>query len=138
MSTRRIIVVSLVLTAVALVWNGVLHLVVLRGIEAPVRHLYRSDLSAAAVQSVLLTVAIMVLFVLGYSRVRRSGRGVEGLLYGFMFGLLAGVLVDGNQYILYPIPGQVALLWFCCGLLEFAVYGLIVSKLVPPDPRSPS
>jgi hypothetical protein len=131
MKLRKQVVAALVLTGVGLAWNGVLHLFVLRAIEEPARQLFRRDLSAA--QSVLLTVAIMVLFVFGYSRFRRTGGRGEGARYGFFFGLLAGVLVDGNQYILYPLPGEIALLWFCGGLLEFTVYGVIVSALVPSD-----
>jgi hypothetical protein len=138
MNARRYIVASVVLTAVALVWNGVLHLIMLRGIDARVRHLFRPDLASRGVESVLLTVAITALFVFGYSRYSQSGRPLEGAQYGFFFGLLAGVLVDANQYVLYPIPGDVALLWFCSGLVEFTVYGFIVSKLVPPKPRPPN
>jgi hypothetical protein len=131
MTFRKHVVATLVLTGVGLAWNGVLHLFVLRAIEEPVRHLFRRDLSVA--QSILLTVAVMALFVFGYTRFRRTGGRTEGARYGFFFGLLAGVLVDGNQYILYPLPGEIALLWFSGGLLEFTVYGVIVSALVPSD-----
>lgn len=138
MRARRYVVASAVLTVVALVWNGFLHLVVFRGIDARVRHLFRADLGSRATASILLTVAITGLFVLGYSRYARSGRPIEGARYGFFFGLLAGVFVDANQYVLYPIPGDVALLWFCGGLLEFTIYGLIVSRLVPPKSLPPN
>jgi hypothetical protein len=135
MSARKYVIACLVLTAVALVWNGFLHLIVLRAVDARVRHLFRPDLGSRVAESVLLTVAITALFVLGYSRYSQSGRALEGAQYGFFFGVLAGVLVDANQYILYPIPGDVALLWFCGGLLEFTIYGVIVSRLIPPRPR---
>jgi hypothetical protein len=55
----------------------------------------------------------------------------EGVVYGVFFALLTGVLVDLNQYILYPIPGWLAFLWFLGGLGEFIVYGIIARKLYP-------
>ncbi len=47
------------------------------------------------------------------------------------FALVAGALVDLNQYVLFPIPASVALQWFAAGLIEFTCYGAIVSRLLP-------
>ena len=52
-----------VLSIVALIWNGVLHLVILRSIDARVTHLFRPQVSFA--QSLLLTLAITTLFAFG-------------------------------------------------------------------------
>lgn len=128
MRPPKIIVASLVLAFVALVWNGILHLVLLRSIDARVAHLFRPDVSFPL--SLVLTLAITSLFVIGYGRFTRSGDMAEGAVYGFFFGVLAGVLVDFNQYVLYPIPFEVAALWFCGGVAEFTLYGVIVSKLL--------
>jgi hypothetical protein len=43
------------------------------------------------------------------------------------------VLVDLNQYVLYPIPASLAIRWFVFGLLEFCIYGILASKLYPID-----
>jgi hypothetical protein len=49
----------------------------------------------------------------------------EAVSYGVFFALVAGVLVDFNQYVLYPIPALVAVMWFVGGLIEFTVYALV-------------
>jgi len=47
-------------------------------------------------------------------------------------GSLPGLLVDLNQYVLFPIPAVVAAQWFLGGLIEFSLYGIIASRLYPP------
>ena len=126
---RRFAVAVIVLFVVALAWNALLHLVVFREANASVQHLRRPDLADKVWLSLLMTLGLVTLFVWGYTRVARTGTMREGFGYGLYFALLAGLLVDLNQYVLFPIPGAVAALWFLGGLAEFALYGVLVSRL---------
>ena len=135
MRFRRFVFASLALFTVALIWNAFVHLVVLRQANAAVAHLHRPDLSDKLWLSLLLTLALSGLIVAGYAAFARTGSLREGLGYGIFLALLAGLLVDLNQYILYPIPATVALLWFLGGLLEFSLYGVLLSRLFPPVGR---
>jgi hypothetical protein len=132
MRTKRFLLTCGVLLLVAMAWNAFLHLVVLRAANASVQHLRRPDLADKVWLSVLLTAGIVMMFVWGYGRVARTGSLREGLGYGLAFALLAGLLVDLNQYVLFPIPAAVAAQWFAGGLIEFSLYGIIVSRLYPP------
>jgi uncharacterized membrane protein len=132
MGIKRFVRACLVLFVVAVAWNGVVHLVLLRRADAVVRPLYRPDLADRIWLSLLVTAFVVVLFVWGYGRFARNGSVPEAVGYGAFFALIAGVLVDLNQYTLFPIPGWLALLWFLCGLVEFIVYGLIVRRLCRP------
>ncbi len=129
MYVKRFALTCLVLFALALVWNGVVHLVLLREADAAVAQLYRPDLADRMWLSLVLTAAIVVLFVWGYDRFARTGTIREAVGYGAFFAAVAGVLVDLNQYVLYPIPGWLAWLWFIGGLAEFILYGIVVSRL---------
>ncbi len=131
MRPRRFVVVCVALFALALVWNALVHLVVLRATDASVRHLYRPDLADKLGLSLALTACVVTLFAWGWTRFAREGSLKEGVGYGGFFALVAGVLVDLNQYVLFPIPGGVALRWFAAGLVEFAGYGALVSRLLP-------
>jgi hypothetical protein len=42
---------------------------------------------------------------------------------------LAGLLVDVNQYVLYPLPASVVVQWFVAGALELVLYGILVTRL---------
>jgi hypothetical protein len=132
MRTKRFLLTCGVLLLVAIAWNAFVHLVVLRAANASVQHLRRPDLSEKAWLSLLLTAGIVVVFVWGYSRYARDGSAREGLGYGLFFALLAGLLVDLNQYVLFPIPAVVAAQWFLGGLVEFSLYGIIATRLYSP------
>jgi hypothetical protein len=106
---------------------------VLQAANASVQHLRRADLADKAWLSLVLTAGIVVMFVGGYGRVAASGSVREGIGYGLFFAVLAGLLVDLNQYVLFPIPGAVAIQWFAGGVIEFSLYGVIASRLYPPN-----
>jgi len=131
MHIGRLLLSSAVLFVVALVWNGVLHTMVLGELNAQVAPLRRANLAELMWLSLPMTAGLMLLFVFGYAKFARTGSVREGLGYGLFFALLAGLLVDLNQYVLYPLPGAVVLAWFAGGLIEFSLYGLLMTKLYP-------
>jgi hypothetical protein len=131
LSVRRFILATGVLFVVALIWNGLLHGIVLHDINESVSSLRRSDINNLIWLPLLMTLGVVSLFVWGYSRMAREGSLREGMEYGLFFGLLAGFLVDLNQYVLYPLPVTAPLAWFAGGLVEFLLYGVLVTKLYP-------
>jgi hypothetical protein len=133
MRLGRFLLTCAVLLCVAIAWNALVHLVVLQEANASVQHLRRADLADKAWLSLVLTAGIVLMFVGGYGRVARSGSVREGIGYGLFFAVLAGLLVDLNQYVLFPIPGAVAIQWFAGGVIEFSLYGVIASRLYPPS-----
>lgn len=135
MRVQRFVLACGGLFVVAVVWNAFVHLVVLRQANASVEHLRRPDLADKVWLSLVLTAGLVGLFVWGYDRFARDGSVRESLAYGLFFGLLAGLLVDLNQYVLFPIPASVAVQWFFGGLVEFSLYGLLVRRLYPPMGR---
>ena len=87
------------------------------------------------VLGLMLTLGVTILFVYSYiSYVRVSGVKY-GVIHGAYFGVLAGLLVDLNQYLLYPIPGSLVGMWFVFGFAEFCIYGALVSWLYPINDR---
>ena len=132
MRPSRVVSTCVALFAIALAWNGLVHGLVLREVDAAVQHLRRAGPGGLLWLSLPLTAGVVVLFVLGYVRTARTGSVREGLAYGAAFAVLAGLLVDLNQYLLYPIPARVALAWFASGLAEFMVYGAVASRFLPP------
>lgn len=130
--SKRPLLAFLALFLLSLAWNALVHLVVLAEVNASVQHLRRADFGDQLWLSLLLTAAVVALFLAGYVRIARTGSWREGAVYGVAFGCLAGLLVDFNQYLVYPLPGRVAALWFAFGLVEFTGYGLLASRLCPP------
>jgi len=131
MRAKNLVLACVVLFLVAIIWNGLVHLVLLRNADAVVRTLYRPDLADRVWLSLVIPAGMVVLFVWGYSRFARIGSVREAVGYGVFFALFTGVLVDLNQYVLFPIPGWLAFLWFLGGLVEFTVYGIILGRFFP-------
>jgi hypothetical protein len=136
MDYKRLLITSIVIFVFALVWNGVVHLVILRDSNAALATLARTGAEKRMSLSLLVTAALAMLFVWSFARYAREGGLRDGLTHGLFFGLLAGVLVDLNQYVLYPIPGSLAAKWFAFGLLEFCIYGILASWLYPVERRT--
>ena len=137
MRSARFALAAAILFILSLAWNGLVHLVILRRANEAVQHLRRTDLSGALGLSLLLTALVSGLFVWGYVRTARTGSLREGLAYGFFIGLFAALLVDLNQYLLYPLPASLVLKWFVGGVLEFTLYGAVVSLVYPVTGREP-
>jgi hypothetical protein len=131
MQSKHFIRTTVVLFVTALLWNGALHTYLLHDLNQAVQTFWRADLGNYMWLSLLMTLGIICLFVWGYARMARRGSLKEGVTYGLAFALLVGLLVDLNQYILYPLPADTVLAWFAAGILEFVLYGIITSCLYP-------
>jgi hypothetical protein len=129
MNTKRFFGASCSIFLFALIWNGIIHLIILREAESVLSMIGREASDRSLLLSLLATLLLAMVFVWSYSRYARRGTMLEGMTHGFFFGILAGILVDLNQYILYPIPAYLAFLWFVFGMVEFCMYGIIASRI---------
>ena len=132
MNFKRFLVTTIAIFVFALIWNGIVHLVLLREADSILNSIGREESQRNIFLSILATAILAILFVWSYTRFTSRGDLRDGLTHGLFFGLLAGTLVDLNQYVLYPIPASLAITWFVFGLAEFCIYGILASIL---DPR---
>ena len=115
----------------ALLWNGVVHRVILRNANLALEHIARPASERSLLLSLAQTAAISCCFVLSHALGVRPKCLMGGLAHGALFGVLAGLFVDLNQYILYPIPGGLVIAWFGFGFVEFCIDGLLAAWLYP-------
>jgi hypothetical protein len=135
MRAKRYLLACLALFVAALAWNGLLHLVLLRRVDAVLAPLLRQDFRDKAWLTLVATAGMVAVFAWGYGRFARDGSRAEGARYGLYFALVAGLLVDLDQYALYPIPAWVAAAWFAGGVVEFQLYAALLARLLPPAAR---
>ncbi len=131
MNYKRLITTSAVLFIFALLWNGLIHGVILYDANAALAHITRSEAERNLSLSLLLTAGLVFLFVWSYAYTAQRGDLREGISHGLFFAILVGILVDLNQYVLYPLPASLVLKWFVFGTVEFCVYGILASWLYP-------
>ena len=131
MNLKRFVLTAIAIVAFALAWNGILHGLVLCETELALVNLTRTAADRSLPLALLLVTGIAVLFVLSHTKLVQPMGIRGGLAHGAFFGILAGFLVDLNQYALYPIPGSLAVYWFLFGFCEFCIYGIIAAWLYP-------
>lgn len=142
MNCRRLFYAALAIFLFALLWNGVVHMVILRNANLALEHIARPASERSLFLSLAQTAAISFCFVLTYALSARIKGFRGGLAHGALFGLVAGLFVDLNQYILYPIPAGLVMAWFGFGFVEFCIDGLLAAWLypigaqpvIPPEP----
>ncbi|SFV30850.1 hypothetical protein [Thermoflavifilum thermophilum] len=67
-------------------------------------------------------------FVLVYSAWKKTGRIVEGLIYGLIMGCWIGLTMSLNTYASTGfIPFSLAAKWFLYGLLQYAAGGILIA-----------
>lgn len=131
MNYKRLVTASAVIFIFALLWNGLIHGVILRDANSVLANIARSEADRNMGLSLLLTAGLAFLFVWSYAYAARRSSLHEGISHGFFFAVLVGILVDLNQYVLYPLPASLVVKWFVFGLVEFCLYGILASWLYP-------
>ncbi|MEW6132777.1 MAG: hypothetical protein AB1591_06355 [Pseudomonadota bacterium] len=131
MNLRRFFVAVFAIFIFAMVWNGLVHMVLLKEASLALEKVARPTAERNMALGLLLTFGVAALFVYSYALFVRTPGIKRALGHGVFFAAIAGLLVDLNQFFLYPVPGSLAAAWFLFGFIEFCVYGVLVSWLYP-------
>lgn len=69
------------------------------------------------------------IFTLGH-----EGKGVmEGVRYGTLIGLLISIPSSIDHYVIYPITGELAVIWFVAGVVGFIIAGAVFAAIYKPS-----
>lgn len=131
----RILAAIALMTLFSLTCNGLVHGFVLTAWNQVLVDIGQPAAERSPVLGVGLTVGLATLFVISLAstgRLDRRGRiGWRcGLLHGLFFASTAGLMVDLNQYLLYPPPARVPVAWFVAGVFEFSLAGWLTCRAV--------
>jgi hypothetical protein len=74
------------------------------------------------------------IFTLGY-----EGKGVmEGVRYGALIGVLVSIPLSVDSYVIYPLTGELAVIWFVTGVVGFVIAGAVFAAIYKPTSTQPS
>ena len=80
--------------------------------------------------SILYLFLFCYIFTKGY-----EGKGVaEGARYGLLMGLFIAIPMTVDNYVVYPVPGNLALHWFLAGVVSYVIAGAIFAAIYKPSP----
>ncbi|HQI00093.1 MAG TPA: hypothetical protein PLA18_02355 [Deltaproteobacteria bacterium] len=126
----RLLAAAVLSFVFSVLYNGLVHLVILGSANRQVEALRRADFSSKMWISLPATLATTFLFTAIYAFFVSEKNARTGLLYGFCFGVLIAIMVDLNQYVLYPLPFPLVAKWALFGIIEFSLMGVIVGSVV--------
>jgi hypothetical protein len=130
MNTKRWVLASLATVVVIMVFEFIIHGILLSGIYTETATVWRtqSDMQSRMWMMWLGYVIFAPVFVYIYTQGYAAGR--NGLQQGVRYGLLMGVALSAMQslgwYVVLPIPGMLAFYWFLAGMAEFTAAGVAV------------
>ena len=79
--------------------------------------------------SALYLLLFCYIFTKGY-----EGKGVgEGIRYGLLMGLFMSIPMAMDQYVVYPITANLAMIWFVGGVVSFMIAGAIFAAIYKPS-----
>lgn len=65
------------------------------------------------------------IFVLGH-----EGKGVmEGVRYGLLIGIFVSIISAVDSYVIYPLTGELAVIWFFTGIIGFVISGAVFAAI---------
>lgn len=68
------------------------------------------------------------IFTWGY-----EGKGImEGVRYGALIGVFVSIISAVDSYVIYPLTGELAVIWFITGVIAFVISGAIFAAIYKP------
>ncbi|MDH3747447.1 MAG: hypothetical protein OER97_04505 [Gammaproteobacteria bacterium] len=69
------------------------------------------------------------IFTLGH-----EGKGVmEGVRYGTLMGLFLSIPTSVDSYVIYPLTGELAVIWFVAGVIGIIIAGAVFAAIYKPS-----
>jgi hypothetical protein len=63
-----------------------------------------------------------------------EGKGVmEGVRYGALIGVFVSIISAVDSYVIYPLTGELAVIWFVTGVIAFMISGAIFAAIYKPS-----
>jgi hypothetical protein len=79
--------------------------------------------------SALYLLLFCYIFTKGY-----EGKGIgEGLRFGLLMGLFMAIPMSLDQYVIYPLTTNLAVIWFVGGVVSFMIAGAVFAAIYKPS-----
>ena len=97
---------------------------------------FRVEEEMMSMMWMMMSSSIIYLFLFCYIFTKGyEGKGVaEGARYGLLMGLFIAIPMTVDNYVVYPVPGNLALHWFLAGVVSYVIAGAIFAAIYKPSP----
>ena len=124
-----------VLFVVSQITGYLVHEVWLSDTYAALASAFRPEAEMMEMMWIMMLSGFGVLFLFCYIfTIGHEGKGIaEGLRYGALVGVLVGLPTAIDQYVIYPITAELAIIWLVTGIVTFMIYGAIFAAIYKPS-----
>lgn len=126
-----LVVVFVVMQAI----GYVVHEVWLAETYAGLGDVFRAEADMDSKLWMMLTASAPYLFLFCYIFTKGyEGKGVaEGARYGLLMGLFISLPMAVDQYVVYPLPSNLAVSWFVSGVVSLVIAGAVFAAIYKPS-----
>lgn len=130
MNVKRFLAASLAVFLVFGIVDFVFDLTVLMPINVSLNAVWRPEAIRWLEPALYLYAALLFVYI--FTVTYKSGGIRGGALYGLLTGLLVSGILSFKQFALYPVPLNLAVIWFIEGLIQFITAGIATALIYKP------
>ena len=96
---------------------------------------FRAEADMMGMMWLMMVASILSLFLFCYIFTKGyEGKGIaEGARYGLYMGLFLSLPMAIDQYVVYPLPSNLAVCWFVAGVVSFVIAGSVFAAIYKPS-----
>jgi len=113
----------------------VVHEVWLAETYAGLANVFRGEADMMGMMWMMMVASVGSLFLFCYIFTKGyEGKGIaEGARYGLWMGLFMSWPMAIDQYVVYPLPSNLAVSWFVTGVISFVIAGAVFAAIYKPS-----
>ncbi|HEX9852925.1 MAG TPA: hypothetical protein VGA68_07910 [Woeseiaceae bacterium] len=113
----------------------VVHEVWLAETYAGLANVFRGEADMMGMMWMMMVASVGSLFLFCYIFTKGyEGKGIaEGARYGLWMGLFMSLPMAIDQYVVYPLPSNLAVSWFVTGVISFVIAGAVFAAIYKPS-----
>ena len=114
----------------------VIHEVMMGDTYEKLATIFRPEAEMQSMMWIMMASSALMMLMFCYIFTRgHEGKGiVEGVRYGVLIGLLMAGPMAIDQYVIFPVPGNVAMIWLISGIASLTIAGAIFATIYKPEP----
>ena len=113
----------------------VIHEVMMGDTYEKLAAIFRPEAEMQSMMWIMMASGALMMLMFCYIFTRgHEGKGIaEGVRYGVLIGLLMAGPMAIDQYVIFPVPGSVAMIWLISSIASLTIAGAIFAAIYKPD-----
>ncbi len=114
----------------------VIHEVMMGDTYEKLAAIFRPEAEMQSMMWIMMASSALMMLMFCYIFTRgHEGKGIaEGVRYGVFIGLLMAGPIAIDPHVIFPVPGNVAMIWLISSIASLTIAGAIFAAIYKPEP----